>query len=367
MPRTRNEELLSLVFNRCESQSTVDIRLLIGPPKFFSTNVRLDLDETYIPRILKVGVVKETGTPATNRVQVVLSNTDLEWGIKLASELRDLELADVVVKRLFRSLTDASIFQHKHFFSGKVVNVEADEQQIVFDIVPKSTAAGSSLSIRTLSALCAWIFKDHNCQYFGLETFCNLVRKSRGGCRGRLNEPNNGGFAFPENPTQSAPGSGGNPATGVGAGHCFFEGEPILTARGTQPVETIKKFWRVWNFNPATMAVESDTVSETFVNFVSEYFEFVFSDNSKIRTTSEEPFFDEAGNFIPAHALRFDSAPTVVWRFVGGDWRKASLKSAKRFSGEVWKVYNFETLRNKTLFANGFAFHNKEQDPGVLT
>lgn len=371
MGRTADTELLEFVTGRCETQSTVDIALRgVEEPFYFSTNVPLALDNNYTPRLLKVGELKETGTQATNRVQVTLSNTDLAWGLKLASDLRQLELAGVVIKRLYRSLSNPGVFQHKHFFSGKLVGAEADEKQIVFDVIPKPTAAGLIVATRTLSPRCAWIFKDpRTCRYAGVHTTCNQLRKSSGGCRGRENEEHNGGFAFPENPTQAAPGSGGNPGPGVGSGQCFFEGEMVETIRGEQPIETIRPLWRVRNFNRQTMEIEVDTVEENgvHVNFVTEYFEFVFSDGSSIRTTAEEPFFDRHGQFIPARELRFDSTPSVVWRCVKGDWRKVSLKSAKRHSGGVWKVYNLSTMRNKTLFVGGFAFHNKDQGGEIVT
>jgi hypothetical protein len=368
MPRSADAQLIELL-NGCETQSTVDIRLRSGTPHFFSTNVPLNLGENYTPRLLKVGGLHETGTQAVNRVSVAMSNVDLQWGLKLASELRGLELADVTIKRLFRN-PKIGIFQHKHFFSGKLVGAAADEKQINFDVIPKTTASGLSLAIRMLSPLCAWIFKDpRTCKYLGLLLTCNLVRKSRGGCRGRENEEHNGGFAFPENPTQAAPGASGNSLPGAGAGEnpCFVEGTRVFTHKGEQRIETIKEFWRVYSFNPQTQQVELDTVEEVFEHVVTGYFEFTFSDGASVKVTPEHPFFTEAGEFVRADDLRIPhegERGSVVRRFCDDCWRNVELKQMKWHSGQNVKVYNLHVLRNHTYFANRFAVHNSK-DPNA--
>jgi hypothetical protein len=174
MPRTTPPGLTNLLPG-CETQSTVDITLRDGTTKYFCTGeTELLLGGNLYERLLKrVGDLQETLGQATNRVEVKVSNVDGEFGQNVASPERKMELADVVIRRLYRNLNDGDDFHWMHFFTGKAVNSVVTEQFVTFDVIPDTTAAGTCIATETMS-------------------------------------PNNG-WKFPETPEQSPPGSGENP------------------------------------------------------------------------------------------------------------------------------------------------------------
>lgn len=360
MPRSADSQLLELN-EGCITRSTVDIRLRSGVSHFFSTEEELNLDADYTPRLLHIGGLQETATKETNRVPVTLSNVDLTWGLKLASDARELELADVVIRRLYRDAGNSAINQHKHFFTGKIVNAGADEKEITFDVIRKSTAMGTSFAYRTLSPICPWIYKDRNCKDAGDFLDCNQLLKSRHGCRGRDNFEHNGSFAYPETPTQAAPGSGGNGGEGVGGGTCFLKGTSIFTPRGEQPIEALRRFFRVYSFNPMTREIEVDSVEDVFEYTVSGYFELIFGDGSNVSVTPEHPFLTESNEYVRADDLKIPSGGnrgSIVWRFIKGVWKRVELKRFKWHLENV-QVHNLHVLRNRNYFANRYAVHNK--------
>lgn len=357
MPRTTTTEFEELLA-ACETQSTIDLRLRDGAEHLLATD-EIELGKgTYLPLLMNVGDLKESGGTETNRVSVEISNISREWSVILASDVRNLELADVQIKRFYAEIGNRANFFHKHFFGGKLVGAQATERSLTFDVIPKSTASGLCLSTRNLSPGCAFIFKDpRTCKYTGSETTCNLQLKSKHGCTGRDNTENFGGWTSPENPSQAAPGSGGNSGGGIGTGVCFLKGTKIFTPRGEVNIEDVRRNLKIYSHDPQTREIQIDTVAETFRHQVTGYFVVRFSDASFCAVTPEHPFLSKSGEWTAVDKMQIGGE---FWRFTGGRWNLVSLQKINWHRGAVVDVYNFRVSKNQNYFANRFAVHNSK-------
>ncbi len=176
MPRSAATSILD-----AKTESTVDITLRSGATyKFSSGRAFSTANGTYTPQILKVSeLVENTGNPV-NRVSVVLGNVDLDWGVAAAFPLHNLDMAVAWVRVYLEDLNSPGLTEHRHYFKGNIVQATADEQTVSFDVIPKTTAAGTRYAIKTLSPSVGWI--------------------------------------FPASVQQTPPGSGGNSGGGIGTG-----------------------------------------------------------------------------------------------------------------------------------------------------
>lgn len=317
MPRSTSPTLESLLPG-CETQSTAKIVLRDGTELFLTTDTdEIELDgDPYVSGLLKVGELKETLGQPTNRINVQASNVDGELGLTVSAETRKTELSDIVVRRFYRSLDDPEVYEWKHFFTGKAVNVVADERQVSFDVIDDIEAAGTCIATETLS-------------------------------------PNNG-WKFPETPDQSPPGTPTNPGGGIGGGGCFLAGTIIYTPFGQKPIEAVKKGWKIYSFDADTRTVEADKVGEVFTYTVEGYYEFTFSDGTRLKVTPEHPFLSES-EWVKADDLVLGRH---LWRLTANEWQKVALEKIKWIS-ESAAVFNIHVEKNQTYFANGIACHNK--------
>jgi phage-related protein len=377
MPRSTDPQLEAWL-PECETQSTVDITLRDKSSFRFATDeIDLGGGVEYFNFLLRVGGLKQTGSVANDTVNLRISNTDRQWGLKVASELRNLTLGEVVVKRFYAPKDmSRSIWRHKHIFTGKIVNAEALTEKkskgvflpyVSLDLIPETTAMGVCFAYRTLSPLCGWIFKDHNCRYLGSNVACDLHRKSRGGCSGNNNLASNGGWTSPDNPAQGVPGDGGG--VGDGENPCFIGQTPIWTPRGLVPIRDFKKYWRVYSRNPLTWEIETDTVAEVFRHWVTGYFLLEFEGGAQIGVTPEHPFLHESGEYVAADRLKFGRTNgDRVWRYdrQARGWRKVRL-SGVRWRRELTEVFNLHVLRNNNFLADLFDVHNTKLPPDFPT
>lgn len=160
MPRSTSPTLEEMLLH-CETQSTVFIKLRDATPFYFCTgDEELELDGSYQTSLLHVGELKESLGQSTNRIETKVSNVDKQFGLNIASGARKTELADVVIKRFYRDEFDPDIYEHRHFFTGKAVNAEVNEQFVSFDVIPDTTAAGTCIATETLTANNGWIFPE---------------------------------------------------------------------------------------------------------------------------------------------------------------------------------------------------------------
>ncbi len=155
MPRTALTTILD-----ARIESTVDITLRDGTTVFkFSFGRALTIaGSNYTPQILKVSeLVENTGNPV-NRVSVVLGNVDLDWGVSAAFPLHNLDMATAWIRVFLEDINNSATTEHRHYFKGKIVQASANEQTVSFDVIPKTTAAGTRYAIETLSPNKGWKF-----------------------------------------------------------------------------------------------------------------------------------------------------------------------------------------------------------------
>lgn len=322
MPRYVSSTLLALLPD-CESQSTIEIAVRDGSFRRYCTGEEpLVLGgNTYTPRLKRVSDLREQLGQAFNRLSATISNIDLDFGLLVADSARKLELADVVVKRFYRDYANPSVNEWVHIFTGKTVNATIGEQFVTFDIIPDTSAAGTCLATETLSPRNGWI--------------------------------------FPEVPDQTPPGTGDGGDGGgiVGGGYCFLAGTMILSPRGWQPIETMRRGWNIVNFDEETDEIYTDEIAAMFRHVVTGYFEIGFSNGARLRVTPEHPLLTEFDGFravadieIGQNVRQFDPK---------GGWSKSRLISSRWISGQPVTVYNLHAAERHNYFANGVAVHNK--------
>ncbi len=328
---------------------------------FYHATEKLDIGGIpYSNYLISVGGFTETGTQATNRVEIRLSNTDDALGIRIASKLRTLELAKCDIYKIWYPENNFAARETKYFYGGKIVGLETNTETgeneinkyISFSVIPKTTASGLSAANRNLSPLCWYIFKGKFCQYSGALMTCNQQLKSLHGCFGRRNEEHNGGWTNPETPTLGLPTTGGGGFTGRVP--CFIKGTPVLTPSGSRQIETFTKGDKIYSFNPNTLEVEVDEVVEMLSHSANGFYEFTFNDNSTLSVTPEHPFLAADGKWICAD--RFEEKKTEIWRFTG-KWTKTHIVKIKR-EHSVTPVFNLHVKKNHVYLPKGFAAHN---------
>jgi hypothetical protein len=333
MRRTTDPQLDALIVN-CATETTVDIRLRgAAEPYRYSTRRKLFLERgEYTPLITLTRDQILTGDAEQNHMTIELDNVDDVWGEKVASALRPLELADVSIRRYYESLEDPLVYRHEPFFGGKLVGPEANEEKVSFDVILKTTAAGISVATKTLSPI-----------------------------------------KVPGTVSQSPPGSPGNPTSGggtVGGGTgtienlpCFIAGTRVLTPRGWQSIEKVKKGWRVFSFNENTRQVITDTVVETFRHVVTGFYNLRFSDGTFLRVTGEHKFLTASGEWKPVFRLRYGASGDRIWHFADRRWTTKRVLGIGRSHPGIYEVFNFHVLRNQNYLAEGYAAHNREKEP----
>ncbi|HEY0659265.1 MAG TPA: hypothetical protein VGD05_12360, partial [Pyrinomonadaceae bacterium] len=131
MPRSTDTTLEEMLAS-CGSECTVDIVQRDGADYHYATDEMEIGGTSYKSLLVGVGELKESGNQATNRIDLKISNVLSEWGKKVASPARPLQGADVVVKRYFYDADNPSAYRHKHFFSGKLIAPEANEEHVSF-------------------------------------------------------------------------------------------------------------------------------------------------------------------------------------------------------------------------------------------
>lgn len=318
----------------------------------------------YANYLLDVGELKQNTTPEIDRIGVKLSNTNDALGIIVASQLRKLELAEVLVEKFYSPVGNPNAYQIFYYYGGILTGAESltekqDEfsfiKYISFDVIPKRTASDISLADRNLSPSCAWKFKDpRTCGYLGPLTTCNQQLKSNSGCIRRLRTAQNGGWTSPEAAAASAPtGNGGY----VGGGTCFPGDTLVTTPIGKRKINELRTVDEVITFNEKTLETKTERIVETFRHVVESYFEFSFSDNTKIKVTGEHNFLQTNGEWIRAEDFIFGR--TEVWK--SGN-RKAIVIGGKVITAEM-EVHNFHVSENETYISDDFLVHNSRKEP----
>lgn len=348
MPRSTSPTLESLL-PHCETQSTVDITLRDDTVKYYCTgDEELELTPpgaddpvTYLPDLIRVGELKETLGQPTNRISVKISNVrnDSELGKTISAATRKTELADVVIRRLYRDADDPETFEWKHFFTGKAVSVVAEQEVIedgelnqtirpfvAFDVIDDIEAAGTCIATETLS-------------------------------------PNNG-WKFPDVPDQSPPGSGDNPGGGVGGGELpCFAGETLINISEDILIPFLSIYEQRDVFIGSSIIsfddegeIVIDVIENVFRHTVEKYLLVEFADGSILRVTKEHPFFTEKGFTAIGKLKTGDKVKSYKQK-----WRDLEIVSIEEIT-ETIGVFNLTTRRTHHYFADGKGVHNRKDD-----
>lgn len=167
-----------------------------------------------------VGEILQTLERPVNSVNIAIQNKDNVLGSHVRNNPLLWRKANAVLGRFYRDGDGLNLSAWIEMFRGVVQKPQTNDFQVVFDLIPDTTAPGQIVCNRTLSLTCGYVFKDpKTCRYAGAETVCNHLLKSSGGCDGHNNALNFGGMEHRYLPIDSVPGTAGNDGNiGTGGG-----------------------------------------------------------------------------------------------------------------------------------------------------
>ena len=135
---------------------------------------------------------------------------------------------------------------------------------------------------------------------------------------------------------------------------CFLPDTTIYRADGSGvAIRDVRPGDELLAFTPEG-AVVTTTVRAVIAHAVNEYVELE-TEHASLRVTKEHPFFVGDGTFETVEALRVGDRVSVL---LGGALRSERIVSMKAVQAPV-RVFNLQTDRPNTYFANGVAVHNK--------
>ncbi len=334
MGRYTDPQLDALIVS-CATETTIDIRLRgASQPYLLSTRRKLFIERgDYVPLINRTREQKLFEDAEANQMTVELSNIDGVWGDKVVSSMRPLEGARVSVRRYYEHPDDPLVYRHEPFFGGIMVRPEANEEEVSFDVILKTSHAGIVAATKTLEQV---------------RVPGTVVQSPPGS---------------PGNPTSGGAGGGIGTVGGGTGGGCFIAGTPVLTPHGWRPIESIKKNQKVLSFDERTREIITDTVARTFRHVVTGYLNLRFSDGGILQVTGEHRFLTESGVWKHAFNLRYGKNGDRIWRLVGRRWTLVRLEGVRYSDRSIFDVFNMHVLRNQTYIADGFAAHNTKDFP----
>jgi len=171
----------------------------------------------YLGGIIGATPLKATLGSSVDRVDITIQNVDWRWTHLARRPNRSLTRC--YVGRAVRP-TRAAAWQHVQLLTGIVVGMPSDEAAVTLQCISDLYAAPQVGALRSIARPCQFKFKDpRTCGYNGIETVCNKVYESTGGCLGRNNQFHYGGWLYDmgkDSLTFPAPDPTGNPDPGGG-------------------------------------------------------------------------------------------------------------------------------------------------------
>jgi len=135
---------------------------------------------------------------------------------------------------------------------------------------------------------------------------------------------------------------------------CFLPDTPILRAGGTEtPISAVRPGDELLAFTTGGEIVHT-TVRRIITYDVNEYI-IVGTEQMTLRVTREHPFYVGNGTFKTLEALKVSDAIFVL---SGNGLQEQRITSLETVLAPT-RVYNLQTDRPNTYFANGVAVHNK--------
>ncbi len=152
----------------------------------------------------------------------------------------------------------------------------------------------------------------------------------------------------------SALRGGGNLVEIAGGPGCFTEDTLIHTKRGLIPIKDVTEKDEVYAYNEDTGKVELRKVKRTFIRESNKLIK-VYANNTKIKATTEHPFYVEGKGFIEAKDLRVGDKLKTSDNKV-----EAVTKLESNILNKRIKVYNFEVeaLHNYFVSKDKVLVHN---------
>lgn len=351
------QNLLDL--DACDTQSTLELRLKNGAIIRSATREIIADGQSYKDDLLKTGEIVQSAFSNVDRTNSQMSNVDKQIGLKILNG--SIDKAEAIVGRYYADKSDASKNAWVELFRGEAKPTEVGITDAAIEIVDDLVAAGYCVANQTLEPQCPLVFKGFECGYTGDAPPCshNLAT-----CRILYRF---GGMEAKEDPVSSSLpdtiggglGSGGGTGGGSGGGTCFVAGTLIDTPSGTLPIEKIRTRDKIYSFNPETLRIEIDTVSQALEHVANGYFELIFADKKQISVTPEHPFLTAINEFTAAGNL---AVGQKVFVRSNGELLLETKLEKRHWVGARARVYNFRVARNHTYFANGFAVHNRKED-----
>ena len=144
---------------------------------------------------------------------------------------------------------------------------------------------------------------------------------------------------------------------------CFVAGTAILTAVGTQAIETIEEGDYVWAWDEETGDVALKEVVETYVNETDELIH-VFVNGEEIVTTPAHPFYSPVKGWTEAIHLRAGDILVLV----NGEYVIVEKVQHEILESPV-TVYNFQVADYHTYFVanTGVLVHNRCENHHILS
>ncbi|MBN2018893.1 MAG: TIM44-like domain-containing protein [Sedimentisphaerales bacterium] len=135
---------------------------------------------------------------------------------------------------------------------------------------------------------------------------------------------------------------------------CFLPDTLIRKEDGSAvPISNIRPGDRLMAFT-ASGELTIATVQEVITHNVNEYC-IVRTEKNIVRVTAEHPFYVGDGTFKTLEVLK---AGDNIFAFDGENLSSQRIESIKKITANT-KVYNLQTDKPNTFFANGVAVHNK--------
>jgi hypothetical protein len=154
---------------------------------------------SYTSHLRDAGVIKESITNSQNWNEALIENVSALFGPTWLNRLNEIQGAKVKIGRYWRDLETGQEY-HEILFRGVVQRPQVDQNSVKLQSLSDIDAASIGGG-RRVARKCQFKFRDPlTCGYSGVETTCNKLFNSPGGCSGRNNQHHYGGFIFIQPP-----------------------------------------------------------------------------------------------------------------------------------------------------------------------
>ena len=359
MPQPQSPTLSAIFasgsYNR---RDTLDLYLADGTIKSLSRGaVTRNVDgapRVYQDYIRAVGDFVKT-EKEIDRLSITMLNINSELGLLAASDLRLFDYAVADYGRIYQSnINPALVEDFPQVFRSVIASAAITEAALVLSLITDFESLPPTVASRGLKEKCIWGYKQGpECTSTSNQLTCS---KTLFACRKRLRPYQFSGWEFFEEPTDSAPGSGGN-SGGIIVGCFSLETQIRLVsgsaAIGSLPLGKLREPIPVYSFNPRTDEIEIDLITEVGEYERTGFYTLEF-EHGTLQVTGEHPLYRGLNQFCQVNNWRLNDAA----QFEINGWKSSRLLSMKWHGGEKITVRNFNVKKNHTYFANGCAVHN---------